>query len=395
MKSKTCPDCQALNKPIPPYDVRFRWIDETGHEIQKRLHDADWMTIKLAEKGKEKWLADNPENKTKNKAEKNITTFDEMYEMYLEHILTAVKESSYVAFKQRMDSFVVPYFKGWKMRDINKLTVTKWQDDLSQKKIDNDLEKNQSYSYEYKKAIRNAFYNFFEFAGLYGYNNPFEKVKGFKDINTNPEETDEDLNFWTEEEFMTFIKVVNDFMYKALFYIAYLTGARKGEYLSLKWKDIDFINHTIKINKTLSIKTINKKYKITTPKTKNSKRTVYLRVEVFKLLEQYKQTQTCENFSDEWFIFGGIKHIPFQTLTNRFNSYIKKAGVKQITVHELRHSCVSLFINKGGHSLDVLYAVAQHIGDTPEQVLKTYGHLFKSNKMNIIDTLIVPIDFCA
>jgi integrase len=355
------------------------------------------MTIKLAEKGKEKWLSEHAENKRKDDA--TISTFDEMYDKYKEHLLSSVKESSYVTFTTKFEKHVLPYFTGWKMEKINSLALSDWQDFLSREKEIIVARKNGIrtkkifYSYKYKIGVRGAFYHFFEFASLHGYDNPFLKVKGFKkDIDINIE--DEELNYWTEEEFNIFIVAVDDFMYRVLFYVAYLTGARKGEYLSLKWKDIDFENHFIKIYKTLSNKTISKKYKITKPKTKNAFRKVYLPNNIFDLLQQYKNL-ISESGTEENFVFGGVKHIPFQTLTNRFNGYIKIAKVKRIKVHELRHSCVSLIINTGGSTLDVLYMIAEHIGDTPEQVLKTYGHLFKQNKMNIIDKLNVQINFRA
>ena len=42
-----------------------------------------------------------------------------------------------------------------------------------------------------------------------------------------------------------------------------------------------------------------------------------------------------------------------QTLRRRFNYFAQKAGVKQIRIHDLRHSHVSLLINKGQNILIV------------------------------------------
>ena len=63
--------------------------------------------------------------------------------------------------------------------------------------------------------------------------------------------------------------------------------------------------------------------------------------------------------------------------------YIAKAGVKRIRIHDLRHSFVSMCIHLGAS----VYVVADLIGDTVEQVLKTYGHLYEEDKKLIINSI--------
>lgn len=53
-------------------------------------------------------------------------------------------------------------------------------------------------------------------------------------------------------------------------------------------------------------------------------------------------------------------------------------------MHDLRHSFVSMCIHLGAS----VYVVASLIGDTPEQILKTYGHLYESDKANIIAKIV-------
>jgi integrase len=56
--------------------------------------------------------------------------------------------------------------------------------------------------------------------------------------------------FWEKEEFDTFIKVVDDPIFLALFSLLYWTGMRIGEAQALQIKDIDFDNNTITVSKT-------------------------------------------------------------------------------------------------------------------------------------------------
>ena len=268
-----------------------------------------------------------------------------------------------------MDSFVVPVFSNYKVTEITAADILKWQDALSA----------QGYSYKYKSAIRQAFIHFFNYLKIYDIPNPLSKVKGFRRLNERKKE----MLFWTEDEFKKFIYTVDDLTYKTLFSFMYLTGCRKGEALSLHWTDLQ--NNSVKIEKTLSAKTVSKQYIETTPKTENSYRSVLLPPNLLDLLKQLKQQSSGD------LIFGGRQHLPFQTVTNNFERYIKLSGVKQIRIHDLRHSHVSFLINHGDNQLSTLYVIAQRIGDTPEQILKTYGHLFPNRHQAFASELNIPL----
>lgn len=105
---------------------------------------------------------------------------------------------------------------------------------------------------------------------------------------------------------------------------------RKGELLALKWEDIDFINKTISINKTIT-----REHEIQTPKTQTSNRIISISDNLINELSKLKR--------DSEFIFD----ISFTQLKRKKDYYCNLSGVKQIKIHEFRHShaCL-LFINK-------------------------------------------------
>lgn len=77
-------------------------------------------------------------------------------------------------------------------------------------------------------------------------------------------------------------------------------------------------------------------------------------------------------------------------LTNFFNqnkngaTWAPSGGVKQIRIHDFRHSCASLLINKGAN----IQVVAKYLGHTKiEETLKTYAHLFLSSLDEIVDVI--------
>ena len=369
LKKKTC-DCGTNARQLPPYTVRFRWINEHGEEEHKRLTGTPpWQTRAAAQKGYEEWIAAHPSNK---KSDAQTFEFMPLYEEYKHSLKANVKDSSYLAFVQRMEMFVLPAFGNKKVTEITAADIRKWQDNLT----------NQGYSYKYKSAIRGAFNHFFAYLGMYNIPNPIAKVKGYK----KSLEGKNEVNFWTEEEFRQFIAAVDDLRYKTFFSFLYLTGCRKGEALALQWKD--FSVDSVKIEKTLNQKTTDKTWRLTTPKTPNSYRSIILPHTLLALLSEYKKTVPHE---DENFVFGGERNLSYTTVAHAFEKYIRLSGVKRIRIHDLRHSHASLLINKGHNELSTIYVIAARLGDTVEMIFKTYGHLFPSNQRDLLDKIEIEL----
>ncbi len=276
------------------------------------------------------------------------------------------------------------YFKNMKVTEIGAADILKFQAHLNSLNL----------STSYKSSIRSVLNHFFSYLKIHNIQNPVKLVKGFK----KNREQKREIQFWTEQEFKIFIKSVDDKRFYAVFSFLYLTGCRKGEALALQWKDVDLENKNVKIKTTISkatdkTRTVNdgikldSQYRITTPKTENSYRTILLPLNLVGILKNLK-----ENASETDFVFGNENKImSFNTLQNAFKRYIKRSGVKDIRIHDLRHSHVSLLINKGSNQLATLYIIAARLGDTVDMILKTYGHLFPNNQTEIICKL--NIDF--
>jgi integrase len=176
--------------------------------------------------------------------------------------------------------------------------------------------------------------------------------------------------FWTKEEFDKFISVVDNPTHKAIFMFLFYTGRRKGEVLALNKNDIK--KNEIIFSKTYTRKTLDGvPYKITT--TKNEK------IGKTPICKPLAELISMHEF-DAPFAFGGKNPIHENTIAHAFERYIEKADVKKIRMHDLRHSFVSMLIHLGAN----LTVVADLIGDTLEQVTKTYAHLYEEDKQKII-----------
>ena len=95
-----------------------------------------------------------------------------------------------------------------------------------------------------------------------------------------------------------------------------------------------------------------------------------------RILDNYTATATA----DGPFLFGGSKPLAPTTVQRIFDHYRQASGVPKIKIHGLRHSFVSMLIHHGANYM----VVAELIGDTPEQVLNTYGHMWESDKRKVI-----------
>lgn len=130
-----------------------------------------------------------------------------------------------------------------------------------------------------------------------------------------------------------------------------LTGCRKGEVLGITWDKVDLENKTILIVQNRTGDTKELMYSIKKVKTKTSNRIIHISDELALLLkEEYEKQQHYKKlFGKEYKnkidavirnIDGGLpspNHI-----NDKVYKAMKNAGVKKITIHELRHTYATI-----------------------------------------------------
>lgn len=211
--------------------------------------------------------------------------------------------------------------------------------------------------------------------------NMIRYIKNFKSVN----EFKEEMKFFTYEEYQHFNSVIDDPEYQVFFSVLYYMGLRQGEAQALTWKDINFTRKELNIKKTLTTKIKGELYTISTPKTKNSIRTLPMPEIVLNGLKTlYNEYKKYTDFSNNWFVFGGS--IPFRetTICKHKSKYCKLANVQEIRIHDFRHSCASLLINNGAN----ITLVSKYLGHSNITItLNTYAHLFESELLNITEKI--------
>ena len=153
--------------------------------------------------------------------------------------------------------------------------------------------------------------------------------------------------------------------FAATVYFAALPGARRGEILALRWKDVNLTSATATISHSL---TQTKHVSIRLKETKSGNpRTLSLPQTLVDILERQKGQQNAERsimqnaYGDGDFVFPlpNGKPVPLWTFTASFRYLVKRSGVTRIRLHDLRHTHASLLLNEG-IALEVVSEILGH-----------------------------------
>ena len=325
---------------------------------------------------------DNPINKR----------FDLVADDYFNNLMKYSKSSTVLTYMQDYNKHILPYFGNSYINRINTSDIRKWADTIE----------NMGYSVAYLNKILNIVKNIFNFA-IKNYNvnsNPVMLFGNFKEKNDKVIDDNKKLRYITLEDFNKFISVIDSSLWKTFFITAFYTGCRKGELIALLWSDIDFDKNEISISKTLyarnSTQTDTKEL-ITSTKTNKNRKIKMSKLLSKTLLEYKKQQENYKDFNDNWFVFGGPIYISPSTIARHKHYYFNLSGVSEITMHEFRHSHVSLLINEYVKNCEKLNSkvdstkffimMADRMGHSISVMQNVYMHLFPTMQDEIVNLL--------
>jgi integrase len=147
--------------------------------------------------------------------------------------------------------------------------------------------------------------------------------------------------------------------------LAVYTGMRQAEALGLQWGDIDWNKQTAEIRRTYRCG------KFYQPKTTASRRTVELPAELVAMLKRWKLA--CPK-ADHDLVCPSKTGKPMQAsalLQQGFQPALRRAGIRKVRFHDLRHSFASNLLAAG---VDVV-TVSKALGHASVMItLTTYAH---------------------
>ncbi|MEV3893876.1 tyrosine-type recombinase/integrase [Streptomyces anulatus] len=185
----------------------------------------------------------------------------------------------------------------------------------------------------------------------------------------------------------------------ALFELALHTGLRKGELLGLHWEDLDLDAGTAAIRRTLQRTNAGGLTALPT-KTRASERRIALPARCLPSLRLHHEAQQRERdtASTEWQHSGYVFTTPQgnaidpANLTRTFTLLLRKAGLRRIRFHDLRHSTATLLLEQGVELVVIKELLGHaHIGVTAT----VYAHVRLRLQRKAIDSLSTALDVPA
>ncbi|WP_042403190.1 tyrosine-type recombinase/integrase [Streptacidiphilus carbonis] len=190
----------------------------------------------------------------------------------------------------------------------------------------------------------------------------------------------------TPQDARTLLRTARDDRLSALWLLLVSTGLRRGEVLALTWSDIDLRIGQLRVRRNLQ--RVNGALLFGTPKTARSLRTVALPTSCVARLKQRqaRQVQERAEAGADWLpLEGQPKGLVFTTLTGRpldprnvnrsLADLCKRAGLRSVRVHDLRHTSASLMLAEGV----AVRTIMETLGHSNiSMTLDTYAHVLET-----------------
>ncbi|MBD7945271.1 site-specific integrase [Psychrobacillus sp. Sa2BUA9] len=320
--------------------------------------------------------------------------FREVYELWLENYRHTVKLSTVNTTVTYFKTAILPKFANL---PTDKITIAYCQ------KIVNEWSKH----YVNYRSYRNYVKMVLDYATTLQVitDNPMQKIimpkPVQKIVDTDPVENF--YNMQQLEEFLSTIEKNEKMKVYVLFRLLAFTGARKGEVLALTWDDINFIEKTIRFNKTLAKTEESTRY-VQTPKTAQSKRTISVDDKTLDVLEKWKKTQAKllltyginTTFNNNQPVLASTDKRAMNDYhstvypNHQLKALIKKYGFPPITIHGFRHTHASLLFEAGASLKDV----QDRIGHTDiKTTMNVYTHVTQKMKDNTAEKFAKYVNF--
>jgi integrase len=202
---------------------------------------------------------------------------------------------------------------------------------------------------------------------------------------------------YTPEEARSFLAAVQGDRLEALYSVAIAVGLRQGEALGLRWTDIDLETGILKV--TMQLQRIKKQLVLVEVKTAKSRRSIripaVLRSALNTHIARHEESQRAAGtaWKENGFVFTTVVGTPIdqRNLLRSYVAAVKKAGLRKIRFHDLRHTAASLL-----HAQGVSFkAIQELLGHSDiRTTMNLYAHLYPEIKNEVadqMDAILTPV----
>lgn len=206
-----------------------------------------------------------------------------------------------------------------------------------------------------------------------------------------PRAPSQEMKTYSSQQAQRFLAAAQGHRLQALFVLALTTGARRGELLALRWKDVDLDAAVARVTGSLQ-KDLDGKPFIGEPKTKRSRRELMLNDLAVDALRRHRSLQAEERlqagplWADRDLVFsepdGGFLRV--SVVRRDYRRLLEDADVPKLRFHDLRHTSATLSLQQGVHPK----VVSDMLGHASVAItLDTYSHVMPSMHRKAADAL--------
>jgi integrase len=360
-----------------------RWVfqvsykDETGkrHRIQKRAKSKSEANRRALD------LARSPHLKTM--VTRN-NKFDELMRDYASTMTHQVRPNSLAVSMHLLTLYVCPVFGKKKINEIKVPQVSELLNKL----------RTSGLSVNTVNTVRAKFHALMEFALAQGRIdlNPVSRVKPLKS------KLGEDTQVkapWSLGEVQNVLRAFSGHFLEVFLLFALTTGMRKGEILGLQWRDIDFENQQVRVEKSRGERrslnpdqTISVSIDIGPTKTQSSNRHLSLTRRLTDHLVELRRSRELRGHSigpEDFLVLGANgKPISPSYLSKAIANHLKAHNIRRIRIHDIRHTVAVLALEDGVP----LEELSQGFGHSGVEITKrTYAPVVQGLSDRFIDRM--------
>lgn len=199
---------------------------------------------------------------------------------------------------------------------------------------------------------------------------------------------------WTTEELQSFLRIAAGHRLFPALWVSAFTGMRRNELLGLRWDDYDPAKATLSINRGLVA--VGYDVHETRGKTRNARRCIDLDPTTIEVLNAWREWQRTEHqvvgTETAGWMFTDGSGVPIHphSISQTFERIARRADVRVIRLHDLRHTHGTLLIAAGVP----VKVVSERLGHGhPAFTIETYQHVLpgmQAHAAQIFERLVVP-----
>ncbi|MDG3141906.1 tyrosine-type recombinase/integrase [Streptococcus suis] len=302
----------------------------------------------------------------------NVKTFSELVDIWRTTHYSSLKFNSKRIYDFQIEKYILPAFGKILLSKISRASIQKvvnqWATNYNNGKPNSYKEYRNMYSLTKNILSFGVSLGLLQNNPAYDVIIPKIKYEQPKRKHFEPPEVKKLLHFLEGLDSNNFTNLTD----KTLFMLLLSTGLRIGECLALEWQDIDFIEKTVSISKTLQ-----RNYQTTATKTKSGNRTISIDNKTVKMLSSYKKRQQLNGISTGIVFSRQNNYLNINALSYRLKKYLKVLDLPLLRFHAFRHTHASLMINAGMQPKELQYRLGH---SDISMTLNIYSHLSKEKE---------------